>query len=457
MRIHIHRVLQLLLLILIITSSAVPLFSEVYEASTLHNAVSRSETVLNLFYHRWSQMESREQYFDTYLKLNWVKDFNINTYNSGSDEYEPVEMTLVRTYSSMTVSFPLTGTYRGKNSRQRLEDGAAYIPPKVDEDTETRETLFNPRSLVFGFTATGFHYGLTRKAEIDRGSAGSTTVTDYKYTQFFDDIFAATLLYRPYFNIHGGIIINNKIEPNDDGTMDYTESAEMRKRYFVASNLFSFMDVNTAGIGDRMERFVFALHINPFVSLLFGDPGPLVPQLTITYRLLRLYNDEEYDPVWVQELPEDLVAGKTEDEKKEASLHTVSFLVTRTFAERAKFSLFIETQKPGKKLIDKRTDERLPFPVAREMYARADLDYFKQSDIDLLFSLGVSRFWDPAIPVHRESGQDYWIFGGFLGMSFNIPWCGIELKAIKNYSQELRKLTESADKWAFEGSLYIRF
>ncbi len=439
---------------LFITST---LSAEVYEASTLHNAVARSETVLNLFYQRWEQMESREQYFDTYLKLNWVKDFNINTFNSGSGEYEPVGMTLVRTYSSMTLSFPLTGTYSGKNSIERLQDGAAYIPPKADQDTETRKTLWNPRSLVIGFTATGFHYGLTRKAQIDRGTAGSTTVTDYKYTQFFDDIFAATLLYRPYFNIHGGIIINNQIEPNDDGTMDYTESAQMRKRYFIASNLFSFMDLNTAGIGDRMERFVFGLHINPLVSLLFGDPGPRVPQLTITYRLLRLYNDEEYDAVWVQELPEDPVAGKTEEEKKEASLHTVSFLITRTFAQRAKFSLFIETQKPGRKLIDKRTGETLRFPVTREMYAQADLDYFKQNNIDLLLSLGVSRLWDPAIPVHRESGRDYWIFGGFIGTSFHIPWCGIELKAIKNYSRELRKLTESADKWAFEGSLYIRF
>ncbi len=446
-------ILPFFIIIIFISS----LSAEVYEASTLHNAVARSETVLDLFYQRWDQMESREQYFDSYLKLNWVKDFNINALNRGSMEYEPVSMTLVRTYSSMTVSLPFNGKYRGKTLTERMQDGAAYIPPEDDEDANAGTGLWNPRNLVVGLTATGFHYGLTRKTQIDRGSAGTTDVTDYKYTQFFDDIFALTLLYRPWFNIHGGIIINNQIEPNDDGTITYTDSSEMRKRYFVASNLFSFMDLNTAGIGDRIERFAFGLHINPFVSLFTGNPNSKVPQLVVTYRLLRLYNDEEYDAVWVKELPDDPLAGKTEDEKKEASLHTVSFQVYRTFSERTKISLFVETQKPDEKLIDKRTGETLDFPVAREMYARADFDYFTQEEIDLVFSLGISRFWDPAIPVHRESGSDYWIFGGFIGTSFNMSFWGIEFKAIKNYSQEMRKLVESADKWAFEGSLFLRF
>ena len=450
-------VITIILPFFIIITCISSLPAEVYEASTLHNAVARSETVLDLFYQRWDQMESREQYFDAYLKMNWVKDFNINALNRGSMEYEPVPMTLVRTYSSMTVSFPGNGEYSGKTLTERLQDGAAYIPPQPEQDTTKKEGRWNSRNLVAGFTATGFHYGLTRKAKINRGTAGSTEVTDYKYTQFFDDIFALTLLYRPWINIHGGIIVNNQIEPDDDGTIDYTDSSHMEKRYFVASNLFSFMDLDTAGTGDRIERFSFGLHVNPFFNLLTGNTRSNIPELVITYTLLRLYNDEQYDAVWVKTLPEDPVAGKTGDEKNEASLHTVSLLLYRTFAERAKISLFVETQKPDQILIEKRTGEKLDFPVAREMYARVDIDYFKQKEIDLVLSLGISRFWDPAIPIHRETGHDYWITGGFIGTSFSLPFCGIELKAVKNYSQELRKLVEAADKWAFEGSLFIRF
>ena len=97
---------------------------------------------------------------------------------------------------------------------------------------------------MLGFTTTGYHYGLTRQAEIDRGIAGSDSVSDYKYAQFFDDIFAVSFVWKPYIYVHGGILVNNEIEPNDDGTMSYFNSSGISTRWFVASNILSFLDTN---------------------------------------------------------------------------------------------------------------------------------------------------------------------------------------------------------------------
>ena len=88
---------------------SIDLTAETYEASTLHNAVSRSETVLGLFTDRWKMLEEKNFYIDVYGKINWTYDFNVNTYNSGSGQYEAVDLNLVRTYGTMTLALPVTG------------------------------------------------------------------------------------------------------------------------------------------------------------------------------------------------------------------------------------------------------------------------------------------------------------------------------------------------------------
>ena len=81
--------------------------ANVYEASTLHNAVSRSDTVQGLFYQRWDKIIEESLYLDLYAKINWLNGFQVNSYNRGSGEYEATEMTLVRTYGSITINYPI--------------------------------------------------------------------------------------------------------------------------------------------------------------------------------------------------------------------------------------------------------------------------------------------------------------------------------------------------------------
>ena len=50
-----------------------------YEASTLHNAVSRSETVQGLFAERWSAILAGDPFLDLCGRINWVPAFKVNT------------------------------------------------------------------------------------------------------------------------------------------------------------------------------------------------------------------------------------------------------------------------------------------------------------------------------------------------------------------------------------------
>jgi len=433
----------------------------VYEASTLYNAVSRSETVQDLFFQRWDIIQEKELYFDFFGKINWVPGFQINTIKSATGKKEAVDMRLIRSYGSITVNYPILGGYEGKDLNERLTKGSGY---KKEDDREGKdEGLFKPKNLILGFTATGFHYGLTSESTVNRGQAGQETVTDYKYTQFFDDIYAVSLLYRPYFFIHAGVVVNNQIEPNDDGTMDYSNSTGRSVRYFVGSNLLSFLNVNAATTKDKMESMAVGLILNKGFDLLTKKSSGL-PKITVTYKILNIFNDEPYDAVWVK-----TAAGKSDSMdnsgKEKAQLRTLSAAVEKRFGNRIVFNAFAELQKPSQKLIEKRTvtdanpgGDEIKFALMREMYASAGYNLLAKNPGQLLLvNFGLSRFWDVAIPVHRESGFGYAVTGWFASLSYEKAVYGAEFKVSRNYSNELRKLVETTDKYMIEGSLFGRF
>jgi hypothetical protein len=434
-----------------------------YEASTLHNSVSRSETVLDLFFQRWESIQERELYLDWYGRINWVSDFKINTVNAGTGEKETVPMTLVRTYGSITVNYPVVGGYEGAAIMDRLS-GKRKKEKEGEDKGSGPMGLWKPRNLVLGFTATGFHYGLTREAKIDRGAAGSETATDYKSTQFFDDIFALSVLYRPYFYIHGGVIINNQIEPRDDGTMDYTDSSNLKHRYFIASNLLSFLNTNATSAENKLESIAVGVEVTKLAGMLMSNSSPYIPRLTVTYKLVKLFNDQPYDSVWVRSpyINGNPLAPKSSampsEAREEASLHTLSFLIKQNIYEYIFIDLFAELQRPSATLIEKRTGDEIEFNTLRETYAALGFNFLGEKAKDgflLVASVGASRYWDVAIPIHRKSGTDYYLYGGFASVNLTTPFAGIEIKGIYNYAPELRKLVETADKFAVEGSVYL--
>ncbi|HPX91955.1 MAG TPA: hypothetical protein PKZ93_10655, partial [Spirochaetota bacterium] len=70
---------------------------------------------------------------------------------------------------------------------------------------------------------------------------------------------------------------------------------------------------------------------------------------------------------------------------------------------------------------------------------------------------GLSRYWDPAIKIHRDNPQKgYGVYGCIIGSDFNFVYLGGGLRAMYNFSSELEKLAESVDKWSFEGNLFLK-
>lgn len=454
-----HRVLIFIILASLCALIPRAAYPAAYEASTLHNAVSRSETVQGLFEERWNAILAGNRFFDLYGRINWIPDFKVNTVTM-TGEKRTVPMTLVRTYGSLSLIF-----------RADQDSPADYTCPA---DTPADAGMPTPHSppargdgFGLGFTATGFHYGLTRQTTIDRGAAGSETVTDYKYSQFFDDVFALSLLYRPYFHVHGGVIVNNQVDPNDDGTMDYTNSSELATRWFVSSELFDFLIGTATALGDEVESFSMELALTELVSLATGPVGRSAPRFTLIIRRTALYNDEPYDPVWVRSATaRDGTTGKdvnlADGLKERAALYTLGLLVKENWRERWFFEAYAEGQRPTERLISKTTEERIDVPPLREARASLGYNFFaeaggKLSTFKMILSGGASRYWDTAAPLHRQRGGSYVLYGGFGSLRLEAPWIGMELRASYNHSVELRRLIECAQKAVLEGSFFASF
>ncbi len=443
----------------------------VYEASTLHNAVARSETVLDLFFERWARIQEMDLYVDWYGKLNWVNGFEINALNSGSGASEAVDMRLVRAYGSITINIPILGGYESGDMQKRLRYGTGKYSQIEDPDgTQPTgdEGYVKPKNLILGFTATGFHYGLTREGTIDRGTAGDETFTDYKYTQFFDDIFAVSLLYRPYFHIHLGLVLNQQFEPRANGTMSYSDPTERNKRYFVSSNLLSFLNLNATTTTDELESLAVGVIVNEAVSYINKNMSRTLPQITVTYKQLHLFNDELYDPVWVNSY---YITGGVEksseipdSEKDAAILHTLSLGVKGFLGNYFYVDFLGELQKPSEDLVSRLTKSKISYSYLRDLRGLVGYNFLGKrlnEGIMLVASLGMSRYWDPAIPIHRESGEDYHVYGGIFkleGRAFlwGIPF-GMDFSVSKNHSPELRRMVETVDKWVYEGSFNMSF
>ncbi len=451
-----------LIIIFLMMSSAKAV---VYEASTLHNGVSRSETVQGMFYNRWDTIIEDSLYLDFYCRINWLQGFQVKAYNRGTGDTQATDMTLVRTYGSVTLNFPILGNNYIDEIKKRVsfESAPEDIPAEEDAEKTGFSKYWDKDNLLVGFTTTGFHYGLTRKAAVDRGDAGEQTVSDYKFSQFFDDIYALSVIYIPYLYVHGGIVVNNQIEPDDNGTIDYGNSSNREIRYFFASNIFSFLNANATVAEREFEVIAVAVNINQLIKPLYEVPK-LIPELTAGYKQIALYNDAPYDPVWVEDYYIGQLINLKNSEMRESSRdHAKLRLYTLLLEEDVKNILFasyyIEFQGTDKTIVDKRTNEDIDVKPVKDMYAVLGVNLFGFTDaknVRFKLSGGWSNFWDPAVAVHRDSGSGYSVNGWIFKAEFNMPLGGFYFMVNKNYSEELRKLVEATDKLALEGCLYLR-
>ncbi|MEW6525971.1 MAG: hypothetical protein AB1444_04795 [Spirochaetota bacterium] len=416
----------------------------VYEASSLHNAASRSQTVQQIFYQRWDTIFSNYLHFDAYINVNWVFNFYVNTYNRGTGQKEAVPMRLVRTFSDLAMLFsvytPVTET---PDETQ---------PVDITDVTTFRKPWVN-NSILLGFTACGYHYGLTRSVEINRGSAGSETATDYAFSQFFDDIVAITAVFVPYVTLHAGIVFNQQIEPNEDGTLDYNfDPSTITKRYFTSLSLYNTLTWRSTAAKDRMESYDVSLNITQLLSIATTIPS-YIPQTTIGYKQYHKYNDEPYDPVWIS-----TASGKSntmsDSLKQHATLYTYYTTLSKNFGNFY-IATSIELQHVDRTLVDKRTEQKVLLPMMRIWWAKAGYDLMDNPGWDFIVWLGVNKYYDPAISYHsKHSDNDT---GGWFAMiDGTAPYITLTIKASYNDASELDRLVEVVDKFVIEASASFR-
>ncbi|HPS87815.1 MAG TPA: hypothetical protein PLY36_13780 [Spirochaetota bacterium] len=403
-----------------------PLYSAVYEASTLHNSVSRSETVQDLYIKRWDILKEKNFYFDIYGKLNWVFGFDVNTINAGTGQTEPTDLRLTRTYGSMTLAIPFGGG-------------------------EEAGTL---KDFVIALTATGFHYGLTKKIDIDRGDAGSESVTDYKHSQFFDDIYAFSILYRPFITFHGGLIYNNEYVPEEDGTMDYFNPVESYQKKFFAVELYKFMAFSMNIAGGKPESTKAEIGLNPIIGFIKDVSNIYYPVVHVGYERTTAYNDKPYDAVWVEN-PKTSLTDYTRDT---ATLNVFSLKVNQRLSQNFTAEGFLGAQYITEDLYSKTDDKKINVSTAKEWYLLLSFDpVTAPNEAKLKAYTGMSWYWDPAIAVHRDNpGKGNAVYGWIIGVDADFVFIGADFKAEYNFSSELKKLIEASDKWAVEGSLFFR-
>ena len=418
--------LQLVILFLCISSVS---FAAVYDASTLHNSVKRSTSVKDLFLERWEYIEENRYCFDFFGTLNWVSNFQIYTTSRQTGQKTPQDMRLVRTYSGLAFLVPL-----------------AY---DNEADTETAEFLL-------GFSTYGYHYGLTKKAAIRRGEAGNTSVTDYKYTQFFDDIFAVSFFWKTYINVHTGVIVNNAIEPNDDGTMSYFGLSSAKSSWFFSSNLFSVMNFNFLVKNSELKTFDISLSPTKVYAIFYGELHPFVPEITLGIKRSAMYNDMPYDSVWVK-------TDKTDSDKQDkAALTLYTLTLQKNFNTGLYINYYTALQRASEKLIEKRTGEKLNLRVVKERRVAAGYDIWHGSSLKLIPEAGLCQYWDEAMPFHSKS-DNYKANGlfGSVDFGFRNPEksfaAGIKFTCSHNDSKELNRLIETTSKLVLQGDFYLSF
>ena len=441
-----HYIMHLnILLCISLLALHLPVYAQhVYEASTLHNAASRSQTVQHIFYQRWDTIFSNYLTFDAYIQLNWVYDFYINTYNRGSGTTQAVPMRLVRTFSDMAILFSVYSP---------VKETPDETQPVDITDVSTFRKPWLDNSILLGFTACGYHYGLTRSVDINRGSAGNESATDYAFTQFFDDIVTITAVFVPYITIHAGVVFNQQIEPNEDGTLDYNfDVSKISKRYFTLLSIFNTLTWRSTAAKDRLESSDISVNITQFLQLWESIPN-FLPQTTIGYKRYEKYNDEPYDPVWVS-TSNDKSNTMSNNLKQHATLYTYYTTLSKKFGNFY-LATSIELQHVDKTLIDKRTGQNVSLPLMRLWWAKAGYDLMDMPGWDLIIWFGVNKFYDPAISYHsKHSDNDT---GGWFAMiDGSAPYITLSIKASYNESNELDKLVEAVDKYVIEGSASFR-
>jgi hypothetical protein len=265
------------------------------------------------------------------------------------------------------------------------------------------------------------------------------------------------LLWRPYLTFHAGIIINNEYVAKEDGSIRYFNPKVHYQKYFIATEFMGSAGYSMNFDDGRPESIKVDLTLNPLIYFFGVNQSIYFPVIKTGFEYTVAYNDEPFDSVWVKTPVGKDINGDYSKDKAKLLLLTLNVTqrLSKNFTIEGSGSLQYITEN----IYEKREDgEKINPATGKEWYILLNIDPVRAPDSAWFKAYtGMSWYWDPAVSIHRnkpEKGND--IYGWIIGCRIDLIIFGGEVVAQRNFSKELRILTETADKWSVEGSLFFR-
>ena len=397
-----------------------------YEANSLFNSVSRAQTVEQIFLDRWDDNKERNIIADWFVTYQDLDQFEIKTYDQQSGTSHSTDMDLRRMYGGFTLAAPVHG-FR-----------------KTHDDSD----------LIIALSSTGFHYGLMKDMTLE-GNHGNTTSKDMRYTQFFDDIFAVSLLWRPDIIVHTGMIINNTYEPDNNGMIRFSDPDHSDKRFFYSIELFRLISLRSNMNKSEITSFKTDISVNSLLAMKYNVSNRYLPLVKVSFESLKAYNDQSYDPVWVGST--EGKTGSTSFKRDSARLNIASIDVTQRFLRDFSMEGFYSAQYISKDIYSKTTGRKINPPVTNEWMLRLNYDPRRNYNFRSNPFIAVSSYWNPGLSAQRNSSRKgNTVYGWSTGYMFDLYLIGGEFKTQYNYSKELKTLTETVDKVSMSFNIFAR-
>jgi hypothetical protein len=427
---------------------------QTYDPGDLVNAIKRGQVLTELYLNRWNIMENS-------LSIEELKQMNYQEkyYHVSRGGYSK---TLdVYFHGEDILKYPINTPFGKYNLDLFRIFGSTIV--RFDELADLGLLKWG-----FAFSAAGYRYGMVKNTKLNDSSSisgtpalGQQQVTDYLYSQIFDDLLVLTNIFKPFGYIHVGILLNQQIDPGPDGMLNTADDREEKSgsRVFLDSNLFGFLFVNMGynTANDKAESLSTRMELFSLLAIPgWTAPRSKYPDLYLGYSYIN---------------PSSSLTGKENftAESYKSKMTAFAELFYNYYDAlffKAKTEVFLKGRTSNESgYIGKQFYGELGFRLDAftvmsdpEAYYKANTDE-ETTFLSYYIILGMSYLIDGRLRDFGNPRSETAGFTGGLQMNIGTSSLGgtLEIKGSYNYSPKLYNLIEAYDHWIFELSLQIGF
>jgi len=236
--------------------------------------------------------------------------------------------------------------------------------------------------------------------------------------------------------------------------MDYFDPIESYSKKFFAVEVYGCTAFSMNIDNGKPESMKAEVEVNKIVGFFKDMSNVYIPKATVGFERTTAYNDEEYDSVWVNR-----VKLATDGYKDKANLKLLSLKLVQRLSTLFTVEGYYAAQYISEDIYTKTDQQKIDPSITKEWYVLINIDPIPTSpeDAKIKAYTGMSWYWDPAIAIHRNTpSKGNGAYGWILGGELDFKTYGADFKTEYNFSTELKKLIETSDKWAVEGSMFLR-